>query len=297
MTYQKLYDAGESPTERTEPAPEGDLRDGSVYIYEDEIELAVNVALATGRPLLICGPPGSGKSSLAQNVARTKGWRYFENVVSSSTRAVDLLWTFDAVSRLRDAQAKGTEERELREYIEPGILWQAFDPTSAATKGRETDPKAARAVVLLDEIDKADPDEPNNLLVPLGSWVFKVAPIDVKVEASVPPLVVLTTNDERELSKPFVRRCVVLTLDAPEKPRLLKIAHAHFPDGDDVLHGKIADIVLNMGTDDGQAPSTAEFLDAIRACRKLKVGPDAPEWQTVERLVLVKRTDRDRATA
>jgi MoxR-like ATPase len=223
MDYLKQYDASRAPKVREGPTPKGDLRDGSVYVYEDEIELAVNVALATGRPLLVAGPPGSGKSSLAPNVARTAGWRFEQQVISSATEARDLMWTFDAVGRLRDAQA-AEEGRELRDYVKPEVLWRAFDPVSAQTRGQRTSDDAVRAVVLLDEIDKADPDVPNNLLVPLGSWEFDVSELDVKVAAGVPPLVILTTNDERELSKPFVRRCVVLTLERPDQERLERIA-------------------------------------------------------------------------
>lgn len=293
MDYDKLYDAGMAPQARTGEPPAGDLRDGSVYVYEDEIELAVNVALATGRPLLVCGPPGSGKSSLAPNVARTEGWRYLEQVISSTTQARDLLWTFDAVARLRDAQAHESDVKPLRDYIEPGVLWHAFDPRSAETRGEEDGGAPVRAVVLLDEIDKADPDVPNNLLVPLGSWEFAVPDLDVTVHAAVPPLVVLTTNDERELSKPFVRRCIVLTLERPDADRLTEIAGAHFPAGDDALHRRLADIVASMAADAdvAAAPSTAEFLDAIRACRELGVTPDDGDWAILERLVLTKRVE------
>jgi MoxR-like ATPase len=296
MDYDKLYDAGKAPQVRAGAPPLGDLRDGSVYVYEDEIELAVNVALATGRPLLVCGPPGSGKSSLAPNVARVKGWRYLEQVISSTTQARDLLWTFDAVARLRDAQAREGEVKPLRDYIEPGVLWEAFDSRSAETRGEETGGEQSRAVVLLDEIDKADPDVPNNLLVPLGSWEFALPDLGLTVHAVVPPLVVLTTNDERELSKPFVRRCVVLTLERPDEDRLTEIAGAHFPDGDEALHRRLAGIVASMadgadGADATAAPSTAEFLDAIRACRELGIDPDDDDWATLERLVLTKRVE------
>jgi MoxR-like ATPase len=291
MDYRRLYDASKAAKAREGPTPKGDLRDGSVYVYDEDTELAVNVALATGRPLLVTGPPGSGKSSLAPNVAKTAGWRFEQQVISSTTEARDLMWTFDAVRRLRDAQA-GDEPRELREYIRAEVLWRAFDPDSAETRGRSRADGATRAVVLLDEIDKADPDVPNNLLVPLGSWEFDVPDLKVKVEADVPPLVILTTNDERELSKPFVRRCVVLTLTRPDRDRLVEIAAAHFPDGDPDLHGRMAEIVLSLGGGNGSAPppSTAEFLDAIRACRELEIDPSLEGWETVERLALAKDT-------
>lgn len=279
----------------------GDRRDGSVYVYAPDIVLAVNVALAVGRPLLISGPPGSGKSSLAANVARWMGWRYYEDVVTARTQARDLLWGFDAVRRLGDAQAK-VRRKKLAEYVEPGALWWAFDRASARTRGvggasvpveqeqRSDDPKA---VVLIDEIDKADPDIPNSLLVALGSMRFTVEETswEVKADPDAIPFVVITTNDERELPKAFVRRCATLTLEAPKRDRLLKIAAAQFPDGDPILNEAIADVVIELrkSTDGLPPPSTAEYIDAVRACTVLEVSPTSTEWKEIRSILLTKR--------
>ena len=163
---------------RPEPADDpGDSRRAPVYVYTEEIILAVNVALATRRPLLVRGPSGSGKSSLARNIAQFKGWRYYDKVITSRTQARDLLWDIDLVRRLHDARfADQTLPEGLGPYVIPGVFWWAFDRESAGRHG--TDPQHEsddeRAVVLLDEIDKADPDVPNNLLVPLGSLEFIV---------------------------------------------------------------------------------------------------------------------------
>src|SRR5262249_12388908 len=152
----------------------GDRRDGGVYVYNGHIILAVRVALATGRPLLVRGSSGSGKSSLARHAARVLRWRYYEKVVTSRTQAQDLLWEVDHLRRLQDAQATKLRGGYQR-YVRPGVFWWAFDRAKAAGQaarsrlaGRGTarlDPNLGddheRAVVLVDEIDKADPDVPN----------------------------------------------------------------------------------------------------------------------------------------
>ncbi len=282
----------------------GDRRDGSVYVYSPEIVLAVNVALAVNRPLLISGPPGSGKSSLAANVARWKRWRYYEDVVTARTQARDLLWGFDAVRRLSDAQAKGAMHPDA-EYVEPGVLWWAIDQVSARTRGRGgvTAPTEQpqrfddpRAVVLIDEIDKADPDVPNSLLVALGSMQFIVEETGYPVSANreSAPFVVITTNDERELPKAFVRRCASLTLGAPARERLIEIATAQFTAENPDLYGAVADVVIGAAkTSAGvQPPSTAEFIDAVRACLKLKLTPTSKDWEDIRRILLTKRVGR-----
>ncbi|HEU0054654.1 MAG TPA: MoxR family ATPase, partial [Longimicrobium sp.] len=191
----------------------GDRRDGAIYHYTPEIVLAVRVALATGRPLLVRGPSGSGKSSLAQNIARVLGWDFVDQVITSRTQAQDLLWTVDHIRRLRDAHTNQLGPFEA--YVHPGPLWRAFDPTgarrqadrSAATEPPPSDAAAPRrVVVLLDEIDKADPDVPNNLLVALGSLEFLVSDLGLTVRGrrEMVPLIVLTTNDERDIPDAFL---------------------------------------------------------------------------------------------
>jgi len=219
MNETEIATPEESPAKRAVDAP--DRRDGLVYVMSAEVELAVRVALATGRPLLLRGDPGSGKSSLAAFVARQREWRYYEHVVTSRTQARDLLWTFDSVRRLADAEAR----RDINDfnYVQPGVLWWAFARNSARCRGapaenavseppeQSAETNAERspdhAVVLIDEIDKADPDMPNGLLVPLGSSEFVVTDINTPVRTQPPRgdldpresrhLVVITINEER----------------------------------------------------------------------------------------------------
>lgn len=300
LDYEKLFDPEDE--DREIPADRGyrlgDRRPDPVYVYSDRITLAVNIALATGRPLLLSGDPGTGKSSLAPHVAGNLGWRFLPKTISSRTRAADLLWTFDTIRRLSDAQAGEGHLKDDAAYLEPGVLWWAFDPNGAASRGlteeerkaREVptaiDPAASadldRAVVLLDEIDKADPDVPNDLLEPLGSFRFRLDGKKVPVEAAEPPLVIITTNDERDLPRAFLRRCVCLTLPAPDDDRLLRIASGHFPDGDRALHEEVAKKYFEVREEESKegrrVPSTAEYLDAVSACRELKLALGTEAW-------------------
>lgn len=283
----------------------GDDRDGRVYVYhKSEIALAVNVALVTGRPLLIGGPSGCGKSTLALNVALTLGWRYYEHVVTSRTEARDFLYRFDSIRRLNDAQTP-KHLKKIEAYIEPGVLWWAFDRESAIKRGSKARLRSAsdpykidsneRAVVLIDEIDKADIDVPNNLLVPLGSLQFKVEHTGFEVTADKAPLIFITTNGERELPLAFLRRCVTLDLEKPDAETLVKIATAKIPEPehDKALFLAIAIHVLEQATPEertaGLPPSTAEYLDTVRACLDLNIKPGDSKFPELSRITLRKR--------
>lgn len=302
-----------------------DRRDGRVYDYDDDTLLAIEVALTSGRPLLLRGDPGCGKSSLAAYVARNLGWRYYEHVVTAATRAEDLLWRYDAVRRLSDA-TRGKADLGDAEYVDPGPLWWVFDQRSATTRGTgealergPVQPNAAinearrhqdRAVLLIDELDKADPDVPNGLLVPLGSARFRVA--ETGVEVAQPPrppgaatdplsrlLVMITTNEERELPPAFLRRCVVHRLEHPNAERLVMIARRHLagPDGNldsglaslcEAVAERVSELRSTAKERGARPPSTAEFLDAVRACRSMGITVGAGAWSTIERVTLSK---------
>jgi MoxR-like ATPase len=317
IKVKKLARISSRTSKNKQTTPGGDRRDGLVYVYNDTIELAINVALATHRPILIRGTSGSGKSSLARNVARRLKWWYYEQVVTSRTQARDLQWSFDTLRRLSDAQANNLKANAA--YIEPGVLWWALDPNGAARRGQPANHKLppvenpgiappegkstisteAGAVVLLDEIDKADPDVPNNLLVPLGSLQFKVIETGLKIDviAKRHLLVLITTNDERVLPNAFMRRCVMLELEPPNAPQLVSIAKEHYGPDKRKIYASVADKVLALAPigppTRGAKPeaSAAEYLDAVRACIELRVNPESnpTAWEAIANTTLSKK--------
>jgi MoxR-like ATPase len=328
MDYTKHYplrsvfagSAGDQAVEKS------DRRDGRAYEPTEELELAVNLALAAGRPLLLRGHPGSGKSSFASYFARLHKWRYYELVVTARSQPRDLLYDVDVVRRLADASAK-EPLKPFEAYVEPGPLWWALNRASARLRGgaseqypakeqHDTDNASAdpeRAVVLIDEIDKADPDFPNGLLVPLGSSEFDVRELGIKVssperaaatgkDALSRLLIVVTTNEERELPRGFLRRCIVHELPDVDDVRLLQIARVHFGHEQGGLSGerltlaqklasKVMELVKAARARKLREPSAGEYLDALRACYAL--GGDAVTvedklWALIESATLLK---------
>ncbi|WP_437827912.1 AAA family ATPase [Sorangium sp. So ce1153] len=269
------------------------------YVYEPGLTLAVNVAMAANRPLLLRGAPGSGKSTLAADVAWRLGWRFDPVAVTSKTQAQTLGWRFDAVRRLADAynDALRSQAQDAAKYVEPGVLWRAFDPDLARTYGAAIAPDDPRSVVvLLDEIDKADPDVPNDLLMVLDQRWFRVSDLPdrvVKQQEGVQILMIITTNGERELTPAFLRRCVAYDIPEMTDDRLKAIAMAHFPNVDQDL---LREVVKLLGELVARAclrrlrkPSAAELVDALQACKSLKIeGTASGAWKAVAETAMWK---------
>lgn len=282
--------------ERIDLPPHGEL-DSSCHVIDEDSILAINAALATGRPLLVRGEPGVGKSQLARAAAESLGRAFVSYTVDSRTETRDLLWTVDSVARLAEAQLMGAQRdaelAQLRtklaisEFVHPGPLWWAFDWVSAKAQADRlalTHPFTRDAwkpehgvVVLIDEIDKADPAIPNGLLDAFGHGRFDVpGSKPVRMNSAQRPLVVITTNEERALPDAFLRRCLVLPLTLPSAleellTTLVARGRAHFSVeqcSDAVLRRAavlLAEDRERLRNQDLCPPGLAEYLDLVRA--------------------------------
>ncbi len=283
-----------------------------LHVYDPKTILALNVALATKRPLLISGEPGSGKSTLARSAAAVLGWRYYKQMITSRTQAADLLWKYDTLGRLSAAQNPEETLLPPQYYVEPGTLWWAFDPKTATQRGIQIEIKPQHcvrdpdlgtnvttpnnAVVLLDEIDKADPDVPNDLLEPFDLKEFTVRETNDRVSLTDDRdlLMILTTNGEREMPPAVLRRCVLLTLDPPDQDWFVTIADLRRGENDHALHQAVADAVMELRDAAHKAslrePSTSEYLDALAVCDELGIDTTSPGWKKAKAWEEVRRT-------
>jgi MoxR-like ATPase len=266
--------------------------------------------------LLVSGDPGTGKSTLARVMADILDRRYLSMVITSRTLLEHLTGDVDALKRLHHAQSAQPGQKPLPDwaYRIPGILWWAYNPESAARQGvdpteyqrflQKKDPRydpprnpaeaggETNVVLLLDEIDKADPDVPNDLLEPMDRRRFHLFGDEVSAPDTLEMLTMITTNGERELPPAFLRRCVTLRLKEVEKEHLVTVAKNHHGEADEPLYQAVAEKVMELRDQarsrDVRPPSTGEFLDSVRACKKLGLTPKSKIWKRVAESTLIK---------
>jgi len=231
------------------------------YVATPDLKLAVNAALTLGRPLLIKGEPGTGKTMLAEEVASALNMPLLQWHVKSTTKAQQGLYEYDAVSRLRDSQLGDERVRDIQNYIVKGVLWQAF-----------TSPEPV--VLLIDEVDKADIEFPNDLLRELDRMEFYVYETREMVVAKHRPLVIITSNNEKELPDAFLRRCFFHYIQFPDRETMADIVGVHFPTlRQDLLAAALQSFyALRDVPGIKKKPSTSEFLDWL----KLLLAEDVP---------------------
>ena len=223
------------------------------YIAADDLAVAVNAAVTLERPLLVKGEPGTGKTELALQVASALGMDMIEWNIKSTTRAQQGLYEYDAVSRLRDSQLGDERVRNVSNYIKKGKIWQAFE-------------SAKKVVLLIDEIDKADIEFPNDLLQELDRMAFHVYETGETVEARHRPVVIITSNNEKELPDAFLRRCFFHYISFPEPDTLRQIIEVHYPG----LKPQLLEAALTQFFEVRETPglkkkpSTSEVLDWLK---------------------------------
>jgi MoxR-like ATPase len=236
----------------------------SQYVATDDLKLAVNAAITLKRPLLIKGEPGTGKTMLAEEIAAALGMPLFQWHIKSTTKAQQGLYEYDAVSRLRDSQLGDARVQAIANYIVKGVLWQAF----------ESD---VPAVLLIDEIDKADIEFPNDLLRELDRMEFHVYETREVVRAKHRPLVVITSNNEKELPDAFLRRCFFHYIQFPDPATMQRIVDVHYPGiREDLLRAALASFFeLRAVAGLKKKPSTSELLDWLKLLLAEEVPPEA----------------------
>ena len=225
----------------------------SNYVVTEDLKVAVNAAVALRRPLLVKGEPGTGKTVLAHEIAAAVGAPLIEWHVKSTTKAHQGLYEYDAVARLRDGQLGDPRVHEISNYIRRGKLWEAF-----------TSPELP--VLLIDEVDKADIEFPNDLLQELDRMEFHVYETRETVKARERPIVVITSNNEKELPDAFLRRCFFHYIRFPDRATMQAIIDVHFPGIQKMLVGKALDIFYEVREVPGlkKKPSTSELIDWLK---------------------------------
>ena len=232
------------------------------YVATKDLSIAVNAAVTLERPLLVKGEPGTGKTVLAQEVALALGSKLIEWHVKSTTKAQQGLYEYDAVSRLRDSQLGDERVKDVRNYIKRGKLWEAFVSDE-------------RPVLLIDEIDKADIEFPNDLLTELDRMEFFVYETGEVVKAKQRPIVIITSNNEKELPDAFLRRCFFHYIQFPDEDTMKRIIDVHFPDVQDRLVREALRLFFQLREVPGlkKRPSTSELLDWLKLLMVEEIDP------------------------
>jgi len=235
----------------------------ATYVADESLQVAVNAAVALQRPLLVKGEPGTGKTELARQVAASLGLPLLEWHVKSTTKAQQGLYEYDAVSRLRDSQLGDARVNDVANYIRKGKLWQAFEAPT-------------RQVLLIDEIDKADIEFPNDLLQEIDRMEFHVYETNQTITALHRPVVIITSNNEKELPDAFLRRCFFHYIRFPDPATLAQIVRLHFPDIKDRLLATALTQFFELRDTPGlkKKPSTSEVLDWLKLILAEDLSPE-----------------------
>ncbi len=244
------------------------------YIATDDLKLAVNAAVTLQRPLLIKGEPGTGKTMLAEEVAAALGKPLLQWHVKSTTKAQQGLYEYDAVSRLRDSQLGEEKVKDIRNYIQEGMLWKAFTADE-------------QVVLLIDEIDKADIEFPNDLLRELDRMEFYVYETRETIKAKHRPIIFITSNNEKELPDAFLRRCFFHYIRFPDRDTMQQIVDVHFPGLKKTLLKEALEVFFDLREMPGlkKKPSTSELLDWIKLLVAEDIPPEALKSNDTNKLI------------
>lgn len=232
------------------------------YVATDDLRMAVNAAVTLERPLLIKGEPGTGKTMLAEEVALGLGKRLIQWHIKSTTKAQQGLYEYDAVSRLRDSQLGDEKVHDIANYIKKGKLWEAFESDE-------------QVVLLIDEVDKADIEFPNDLLVELDRMEFFVYETGQTIKAKIRPIIIITSNNEKELPDAFLRRCFFHFINFPDRDTMRAIIDVHHPGIAQALVQEAMEVFFDLRSIPGlkKKPSTSELIDWL----KLLLADDLPD--------------------
>ena len=242
------------------------------YVATDDLKLAVNAAITLERPLLVKGEPGTGKTMLAEQLAESFGARLITWHIKSTTKAHQGLYEYDAVSRLRDSQLDSAKVDDVRNYIKKGKLWEAFEAQE-------------RVILLIDEIDKADIEFPNDLLQELDKMEFYVYETDETIKALKRPIIIITSNNEKELPDAFLRRCFFHYIRFPDRETMQKIVDVHYPDLKKMLVKEAMEVFFGLRELPGlkKKPSTSELLDWLKLLMAEDIDPTVLRESSVKK--------------